>query len=135
MRGDRRDRRPRSGPPPFTTLDPSQVALPAAGFGCTPAGFADLFAAKPDVAPAPPEPWSIDYQTPYVQRFGVAYDSGDGLGWQRGMTTLEFMTPVRGDLVWENLFLDARAVLLNDATTAANIGIGQRWYNVEQNRI
>lgn len=122
-------------PVPFATLDPSQVALPSAGFGFTPAGFADLFVHKPDVEPAPPEPWSIDEQTPYVQRFGVAYDGGSGLGWQRGMTTLEFMTPLRGDLVWENLFLDARAVLLNDSTTAANIGVGQRWYNLDQNRI
>lgn len=119
----------------FSTLDSSQVALPSAGFGFTPAGFADLFSSKPDIAPATPEPWSLDGQTPYVQRFGVAYDGGSGLGWQRGMTTLEFMTPLRGDLVWENLFLDVRAVLLNDSTTAANVGIGQRWYNLDQNRI
>ena len=101
-----------------------------------PAGIAGLIlGTDASAGSGTPQPWSMDGQTPYVQRFGIAHDAGDGIGFQDGQTTLEFMTPIRGDLVWDNLFLDARFVLLNDATTAANVGAGYRYYNRDHNRI
>lgn len=89
-------------------------------------------------APAAPlahEPWSMDGQTPYVQRFGVGHMAGDGVGYRDGLTTIEFMTPLRGDQVWDNLFAEARFIVLNDATVAANLGLGYRVYQLEHNRI
>lgn len=120
-------------PAPIPQLPPGSAAIvPAPTFSAW-GGLGRLFT---DPAPfPPPEPWSLDGETPYVQRFGIGYDAGDGLGWRDGMTTVEFMTPLKGDQVWDNLFGDARFVILNDATTAANLGLGYRWYNLEQNRI
>lgn len=86
-------------------------------------------------AAAGPVPWTFDDQQPFVQRFGIAHEAGDGLGFDDGFTTLEFFTPVRGDLVWEMVFGDARVLLRNDATVGANLGLGYRFYNLEQNRI
>jgi len=121
-------------PAPIHQLPPGEAAMepvaPAYNWG----GLARLFADSGEPLPRP-EPWSLDGETPYVQRFGLGYDAGDGLGWQDGMTTLEFTTPIRGDQVWDNLFGDGRFVILNDATTAANAGIGYRSYNLDQNRI
>ncbi|MBL8851621.1 MAG: inverse autotransporter beta domain-containing protein [Planctomycetaceae bacterium] len=121
---------------PFQTIPPSQVVAPPLGSSLRPAGIAGLFH-WPETTPGPgvPEPWSMDGETPYVQRFGVAHEAGDGLGWRDGLTTIEFTTPLKGDLVFDNLFGDARFVILNDATTAANVGLGYRWYNLDQNRI
>lgn len=121
---------------PVTTLPPGQAALPDAGIGFTWAGIAGLFSGGAEnPAVHRPEPWSLDGDTPYVQRFGLAYDGGDGVGFRDGLTAFEFMTPLRGDQVWDNLFLDGRFSVLNNATTAANVGIGYRWYNRDQNRI
>jgi hypothetical protein len=121
-------------PAPIPQLPPGAAAIelvaPTEDWG----GLARVFADSGDAMPRPAEPWSLDGETPYVQRLGLGYDAGDGLGWQNGMTTLEFTTPIKGDQVWDNLFGDARFVILNDATTAANLGIGYRTYNLDQNR-
>ncbi len=82
-----------------------------------------------------PEPWSMDGYFPYVQRFGVAHDAGDGVGFGESFTTFEYFTPIRGDLVWDNLFADCRFVVRNNAFVGANVGVGFRHYSLEQNRI
>lgn len=86
-------------------------------------------------AMAGPVPWALDDQQAFVQRFGIAYEAGDGIGFDDGFTTLEFFTPIRGDLVWEMVFGDARVFMHNDATVGANFGLGYRFYSLEQNRI
>lgn len=119
---------------PVRQADPAHAAPHSAGAVSQWAGIAGLVLGN-DAGSGAPRPWSIDGQTPYVQRFGLAHDAGDGIGYHDGQTTLEFMTPIRGDLVWDNLFLDARFVALNDATTAANLGLGYRYYHRDHNRI
>lgn len=99
-------------------------------------GLETLFAAPWSELPGgAPEPWSMDGLAPYVQRYGIAHDVGDGIGYGQSFTTLEFMTPIRGDLVWDNLFADCRFLIRNDATVGANLGIGYRHYSLAQNRI
>jgi hypothetical protein len=83
----------------------------------------------------PPEPWTIDGFFPYVQRFGVAHDAGDGVGFGQSFTTFEYFTPIRGDLVWDNLFADCRFIVRNNAFVGANVGVGFRHYSLAQNRI
>ena len=83
----------------------------------------------------PPEPWTMDGYFPYVQRFGVAHDAGDGVGFGESFTTFEYFTPIRGDLVWDNLFADSRFIVRNNAFIGANVGIGYRHYSLAQNRI
>jgi hypothetical protein len=82
-----------------------------------------------------PEPWTMDGYFPYVQRFGVAHDAGDGVGFGESFTTFEYFTPIRGDLVWDNLFADCRFIVRNNAFVGGNVGVGYRHYSLEQNRI
>jgi hypothetical protein len=90
-------------------------------------------------APAPnpnaPQAWSFDEYKPYVQRYGIGYDAGDGIGYKGGFGTFEMWTPLNGDYEWDMLFGDARLNVLNDATIGANLGLGYRKYNLEWNRI
>lgn len=84
---------------------------------------------------ATPEAWSYDGLTPYIQRFGLAHDIGDGIGFDDSFTTFEYMTPIRGEYDWDILFSDMRFILRNDATVGANLGVGYRVYNTAMNRI
>ena len=88
-----------------------------------------------DRPPAAPEAWSGDGLTPYIQRFGLAHDVGDGIGFDDSFTTLEYMTPIRGENEWDIFFSDLRFILRNDATIGANLGLGYRVYNRSMNRI
>ena len=91
--------------------------------------------AAPPAAANAPSVWSFDKYHPYVQRYGLSTDQGDGIGYKKGFTTLEWMTPINGDHEWDFLFGDARFNILNDATLSANLGLGYRWYDLPRNRI
>jgi hypothetical protein len=114
-------------------------SLSGGGLYRLPTGVSEFAPAAPSVVPpladAGPIPWSLDDQQPFVQRFGIAHEAGDGLGFDDGFTTLEFFTPLRGDLVWDNLFGDARIFMHNDTTVGGNFGVGYRIYDVDRNRI
>lgn len=88
-----------------------------------------------DRPPATPQAWSFDGLTPYIQRFSLGHDVGDGIGFDDSFTTLEYMTPIRGVDEWDILFGDMRFILHNDATVGANLGVGYRVYNTGMNRI
>lgn len=92
---------------------------------------------QPTPAPAPnaPSVWSFDKYNPYVQRYGLGYTAGDGVGFNGGFGTLEWMTPINGDGEWDLLFGDVRFNILNDASIASNVGLGYRWYDLGLNRI
>ncbi len=81
------------------------------------------------------EPWSFDQYTPFIQRFGVTHDAGEGIGFDEGFTTLEWMTPITGDFEWALLFADGRVLVRNDGTVGANFGIAHRYYDLDWNRI
>jgi len=91
--------------------------------------------AAPPTAPNAPSVWSFDKYNPYVQRYGLGYTAGDGVGFNGGFGTLEWMTPLHGDGEWDILFGDARFNILNDASISSNVGIGYRWYDLGLNRI
>lgn len=82
-----------------------------------------------------PEAWSLDGQTPYIQRFGAGYRIGDGLGFQGGYTDLEWMLPIRGDAEFDNFFADLHFLVQNDAKLAGNATLAYRRYDREINRI
>lgn len=82
-----------------------------------------------------PEPWSIDGQTPYIQRFGGGYRYGDGLGFQNGYADLEWMIPIRGDSRLDNFFVDTHFLIKDEAKVAGNVTLDYRRYNPEWNRI
>lgn len=81
------------------------------------------------------QPWSFDEYTPFIQRFGLTHDAGEGIGFNKGFTTLEWMTPITGDFEWALLFADGRVLVRNDATVGANFGVAYRWYDLGWNRI
>lgn len=82
-----------------------------------------------------PEAWSIDGQTPYIQRFGAGYRSGDGVGFRQGILDLEWMIPIRGDAEFDNFFIDTHFLLRDDNKVAGNVNLDYRRYNTEWNRI
>ena len=82
-----------------------------------------------------PEAWSIDGQTPYIQRFGGGYRAGDGVGFQNGFVDLEWMIPIRGDAEFDNFFIDTHFLLRDDNKVAGNVTLDYRRYNTEWNRI
>lgn len=106
-----------------------------AGFAAALPGGGLLAGTLFDRPQAATEAWSGDGLTPYIQRFGLAHDVGDGLGFDDSFTTLEYMTPIRGESEWDILFGDMRFILRNDATVGANLGLGYRVYNRGMNRI
>ncbi len=82
-----------------------------------------------------PTIWAFDDLTPWVQRFGIAHESGDGPGFDDGFTTLEFFTPLRSDQEWEMTFIDARGIINDSGDLGLNLGAGHRIYVTEWNRI
>ncbi|MEZ6051126.1 MAG: inverse autotransporter beta domain-containing protein [Planctomycetaceae bacterium] len=89
----------------------------------------------PSSTPPVAQPWSFDEYTPFIQRFGLAHDEGQGIGFDQGFTTLEWMTPITGDFEWALLFADGRVLVRNDGTVGANFGIAHRYYDLNWNRI
>ena len=88
-----------------------------------------------DQPPPLPQAWSIDGQTPYIQRFGVGYRYGNGVGFKNGYTDLEWMVPIRGDAAFDNFFADLHFLALANAQVAGNALLAYRRYNRDWNRI
>ncbi len=82
-----------------------------------------------------PEPWSIDGETPYIQRFGIGHRVGDGPGFDDNYSNVEWMIPIRGDVDWDNMFSELRFLARNDGLVGANAGLGYRRYDLGTNRI
>lgn len=89
---------------------------------------------SPEVSEVPAA-WSMDGQTPYIQRFGGGYRYGDGPGFQNGFADLEWMIPIRGDAEFDNFFIDTHFLLKDQNKVAGNVTLDYRRYNLEWNRI
>lgn len=118
---------------------PTTQVVDSSPFLSTPSFDAALADPPADAAPATdpnaPAAWSFDQFNPYVQRFGLGYTGGDGVGYNGGYGTFEWMTPIHGDNDFDILFGEAHVNLLNDATVSSNLGIVYRWYDLPRNRI
>lgn len=82
-----------------------------------------------------PEAWSIDGQTPYIQRFGAGYRFGDGPDFQESFSDLEWMIPIRGDAEFDNFFADLHFLVDNNAKITGNATLAYRRYLHGHNRI
>ena len=74
-------------------------------------------------------------QDPFIGRFTIRGDAGNGVGYSRGFSTLQAMVPLKqtnGSL----FFTDLRMVNFDDQNRwESNAGLGYRWFSAPVNRI
>ncbi|MCH2202994.1 MAG: inverse autotransporter beta domain-containing protein [Fuerstiella sp.] len=78
---------------------------------------------------------SVSGQEPWISRLSTRHSIGDGVGYQDGLTSVDWFLPLlpgKDDDLW---FADFRAMVSNDYEFSSNVGTGYRWYTPEQNRI
>lgn len=73
--------------------------------------------------------------TPWVTRFNAKHIFSEGVGHDRGLTTLEWFLPLEQDSETEMWFGDFRAIMFDDAEFGGNLGLGYRHYHADHDRI
>ncbi len=113
------------------------VVIPVLGSTCAAQESESLFAPILNWGQleTPPEPWSLDGTTPFIQRFGAGYRLGDGLGFDKGFTDVEWMIPIKVDDSFDILFGEAHMLIHDDGQIGANFNLAYRVYNTSDNRI
>lgn len=72
---------------------------------------------------------------PWVTRFAAKHVFSEGVGHDRGLTTLEWFLPLEQDSEIEMWFGDFRAIMFDDAEFGGNLGLGYRHYHADHDRI
>ena len=72
---------------------------------------------------------------PWVSRFTGKHLFNEGVGHERGFTTLEWFLPLNQDSESEMWFGDFRGIMFDDAEFGGNLGMGYRWYNADWDRV
>lgn len=72
---------------------------------------------------------------PWVTRFTAKHIFNEGVGHDRGFTTLEWFLPLNQDAENEMYFGDFRGIMFDDAEFGGNLGMGFRQYHSGHDRI
>ncbi|NOX54997.1 MAG: hypothetical protein GXP27_11290 [Planctomycetes bacterium] len=78
--------------------------------------------------------WDDGAYSDYVARFGIGHVIGQGVGYEDSFTTFDFLLPLIEEPNQSLFFSDLRLNLNNQATVAANVGLGFRQYLEDWNR-